>query len=109
MQLKKLSAKWHPLRLSLNVLKKIQSGAVITWSNIIIILQTALQWLRQDINQEFELTKDTPYLAFMEELWGVYCEEFGENLLLYKYVIALQNFYKFLKINIKISMEIRSQ
>ena len=25
------------------------------------------------------LTKDTPYLALTGELWGVFCEEFGEN------------------------------
>ena len=28
---------------------------------------------------EFVLTKDTPYVALMGELWGVYCEDFGEN------------------------------
>ena len=25
------------------------------------------------------LTKDTPYLTLMGELWGVFCEDFGEN------------------------------
>ena len=25
------------------------------------------------------LTKDTPYLALTGELWGVICEDFGEN------------------------------
>ena len=24
-------------------------------------------------------TKDTPYLALMGELWGDFCEDFGEN------------------------------
>ena len=24
-------------------------------------------------------TKETPYLALMGELWGVFCEGFGEN------------------------------
>ena len=28
---------------------------------------------------DFELTKDTPYLALMGELWGVCCEDFREN------------------------------
>ena len=27
----------------------------------------------------FKLTKDTPYLALTGELWGVYCEDLGEN------------------------------
>ena len=25
------------------------------------------------------LTKDTPYLALMGKLWGVFCEDLGEN------------------------------
>ena len=25
------------------------------------------------------ITTDTPYLAFAAELWGVYCEDLGEN------------------------------
>ena len=28
---------------------------------------------------EAEHTKDTPYLALMGELWGVFRENFGEN------------------------------
>ena len=28
---------------------------------------------------DFELTKDTSYLALMGELWGVCCEDSGEN------------------------------
>ena len=28
---------------------------------------------------EFRLTKDTPYLTLLGELWGVFCEDFGEN------------------------------
>ena len=28
---------------------------------------------------DFNLTTDTPYLALTGELWGVYCEYFGEN------------------------------
>ena len=44
-----------------------------------MILHNALQWLRQNINQEFELTKGTPYLTFTDKLWGVYHEDLGEN------------------------------
>ena len=28
---------------------------------------------------DFNLTRDTPHLALTGELWGVYCEDFGEN------------------------------
>ena len=28
---------------------------------------------------DIRLTTDTPYLALTGELWGVYCEDFGEN------------------------------
>ena len=28
---------------------------------------------------DFNLTTDTPHLALMGELWGVYCEDLGEN------------------------------
>ena len=30
-------------------------------------------------NSEIVLTSDTPYLALICELWGVYCEGFREN------------------------------
>ena len=42
-------------------------------------LHTALQWLKQNIKSEFKLTKDTPQLALMSELWGVSCEDMGEH------------------------------
>ena len=32
-----------------------------------------------DPKSDFTLTKDTPYLALMGELWGAYCENFQEN------------------------------
>ena len=44
-----------------------------------MVLDTTLQWLRRNLNQEFEPTKDTPYLALTGELWGVFCENFGKN------------------------------
>ena len=28
---------------------------------------------------DLRITTDTPYLSLMSELWGVYCEDFGEN------------------------------
>ena len=28
---------------------------------------------------DFDVTKDTPYLALTGELWGVCCEDLGEN------------------------------
>ena len=30
-------------------------------------------------SSNISLTEDTPYLTLMGELWGVYCENFGEN------------------------------
>ena len=44
-----------------------------------MILHTALQWLRQDINPESEPTEDTPYLTLTGDLWHIFCEHFGEN------------------------------
>ena len=32
-----------------------------------------------ELKSEFELTKGTPYLTLTGELWGVYCEYFGED------------------------------
>ena len=29
---------------------------------------------------DIRITKDTQHLALTGELWGVYCEDFGENL-----------------------------
>ena len=34
-------------------------------------------------NSDIKPTTDTPYLALMGELWGVYCEDLGENWLCY--------------------------
>ena len=28
---------------------------------------------------EFKATKETPYLALMGKLWGVFCDDLGEN------------------------------
>ena len=32
-----------------------------------------------EYKSEFVSAKDTPYLALTGELWGVFCEDFGEN------------------------------
>ena len=32
-----------------------------------------------ELKPDFKLATDTPYLALMGELWGVYCEDFAEN------------------------------
>ena len=39
----------------------------------------ALQWQQQNMNQDLKHTIDTPYLALTGELWGVFCEDIGEN------------------------------
>ena len=33
----------------------------------------------EELKLDFELTTDIPYLTLTGELWGVYCEDFGEN------------------------------
>ena len=38
---------------------------------------------KAEYKSEFEPTKDTPYLVLMGELWGVFCDDFRENLLHY--------------------------
>ena len=57
---------------------KIQSCAVITRCNL------SRYSIRHRDNSgrngsEFRITTDTPYLALTGELWGVYCEDFGQN------------------------------
>ena len=32
-----------------------------------------------ELKADFKLTKDIPYRALTGELWGVYCEDLGEN------------------------------
>ena len=32
-----------------------------------------------EYKSEFESTEDTSYLALTVKLWGVFCEDFGEN------------------------------
>ena len=32
-----------------------------------------------ELKSDFKFTTDSPYLALTGELWGVYCEDFGEN------------------------------
>ena len=50
------------------------------WSHIITLSTTALQWMKQNINQELNLSKkNTPYLALTGVLHAVYCEELGKN------------------------------
>ena len=43
------------------------------------IFYTTLRWLNQNTNQ-FQNTIATPYLAFTNDLWGVFCEDLIENL-----------------------------
>ena len=57
-----------------------------------MIFHTTLQWLRHYQNQRMYSTKDTPYLTLTDKLWGVYCEDFRENIYntaaLYRYHIT---------------------
>ena len=31
--------------------------------------------IKAEYKSEFEVTKDTPYLALIDEIWGVFCED----------------------------------
>ena len=56
-----------------------------------MISQTTLFWQQQKIDlTAIDLTKDTPYFALAGELWGVFCNDFGENFPRYN-GIALYN------------------
>ena len=58
--------------------KKIQLGAVITWSNIVrYYIHNYTNWDR--ISIRCWITKDTPYLALTGELRGIFCEYMWEN------------------------------
>ena len=48
-------------------------------SNSIHELIRALATTEAGYQSDAESTKDSPYLALMGELWGVFCEYFGEN------------------------------
>ena len=55
----------------------IQSSATITQSN----LQDATigTVIATEVKSNFDITTDTPHLTLMGELWGVNCEDLGEN------------------------------
>ena len=61
---------------------KAYSGAVIMQSNI--SWYYVQHYSDSDKHKsDFQLTEDTPYLALMGEIWGVCCEDFGEDKLCY--------------------------
>ena len=51
----------------------IQSSAIITWSNL------SRYYTRHKYKSDFKFTTSIPYLILMGELWGVCCEDLGEN------------------------------
>ena len=57
-----------------------------------IMLHALLQWSMRNIN-EFKYTKGTPYLALTGELWGVFCEESGENWGCYNRTVLYMEIY----------------
>ena len=64
------------------LLTRIQPGALQTWSNkhdIVYIIAVA----EVKCESEFQYTKDTPLFVWIGKIWGVLCEDFGENRLHY--------------------------
>ena len=53
----------------------IQTGAIIKCFMNLMTLYTALQWLRQNINQSINSQKMTPYFTLKGELLGVFCHK----------------------------------
>ena len=49
------------------------------------LLHKPPEQVRQDINQEFIITKDTSYIDHEVELWGVYCEGFEQIVIITKH------------------------
>ena len=49
----------------------------VVQNNMIIMYSIAVAEV--EYKSEFESTKYTPYLTLMGELWGVFCEDFGEK------------------------------
>ena len=61
----------------------------VQWYNM--IFHTALQWLRQKINQGLN-SQWTPHTSTHEgEVWGIYCEDFGENWPFYYATMTLHS------------------
>ena len=59
---------------------KVQSSAAITLS-IYHDTTYSIAITVAESESDYSITSDTPYLAPTGELWGVYCGDFGENLL----------------------------
>ena len=64
-------------------MKLLQSDAVVTQSIATWYTEYSTAITKVECLWDFVLTIDTPYLAREGELWGVYCENFGENWLCY--------------------------
>ena len=59
-------------------MKDIQSYAVITRLIYYDITYDTVITVAES-QSDIRITTDTPYLALTGELWGVYCEDLGEN------------------------------
>ena len=55
----------------------VQSSAILTQSNLSRYCNTTITVAESELN--IRITTDTTYLTLTDELWGVYCEDFGEN------------------------------
>ena len=62
-------------------LVNIQCSAIITRYNMSWCYNMAITAAKH--HSDFELTKDTPYLALRGEIWGICCEHYADNWLRY--------------------------
>ena len=60
-----------------------------------IIFPMTLSWVKQNINQECQITNYIPYLALTGELWGVFCEDLVETWQRYNDTAIYKAFFIF--------------
>ena len=56
-----------------------QKPYMLSWYSRMSLKRGPLYHTHAEHESEFIIAKDTPYLALMSELWGVFCENFWEK------------------------------
>ena len=75
-----LAVKWRPYCIGPNMLiLSLIRGCTLNTQCRYNAVQYNITGIEADYQSEAELTKNTPYLALTDELWGVFRGYFGEN------------------------------